>query len=346
MRRSDTEALLLQMGQHSKQHYVAKSYLRAWSDDGRRVWRLDTRTRAKGRAGLASVAQSTYFNDSFLRVNGQMPDGLAGDLYERRFQVWEDQFLRMRAIAHAVAEGSRTASFAERLPLATCIAVQLLRTAKMRLRIREEVQNDAYQHARPLLRWLPPDVLNNIRIRSAVGSEYISFLQAFLIWQSGIVPVLAADLALYIWVVVRNDSRVSFLTSDAPVCFLTHAPGAEDSFAVANDEPDGAEESIAKSLLASRSDYTGLEIVFPVSPQCALLMFNRADFSRSLGEKDGRVLVAGTESVEVRNIVIAGSALRSVISINEDFGTANAALDYATRTLAYRKTTDDDPEAA
>ena len=55
-------------------------------------------------------------------------------------------------------------------------------------------------------------------------------------------------------------------------------------------------------------------------------MFHPFDFEKELGDKQGKVLVVGAESVLIRNIVIAGTAVRQVLSSTDDFRMAEAAV--------------------
>lgn len=80
--------------------------------------------------------------------------------------------------------------------------------------------------------------------------------------------------------------------------------------------------SFVKRLFCEDPLKGGLELIFPVSPECALLMFHPYDFERELGDKQGKVLVLGAESVQIRNVVIAASAIRQVLSSTDDFAVA------------------------
>lgn len=64
----------------------------------------------------------------------------------------------------------------------------------------------------------------------------------------------------------------------------------------------------------------------PVTPGCALLMFHPFDFERTLGDRQGHVLVVGEETVRIRNAAIAANAVRQVFNSNHDFEVANLAL--------------------
>lgn len=118
---------------------------------------FDMRTRTSRFVGVGSVAQETFFNDAFRRQEGQPTDGLAHDIVEKQLQTYEDDFLRMRDVAHGVMADERQGTLAERQAMSFCIAVQLLRTAKTRTRLLAETELERpAQHG--LLRWLRPNL--------------------------------------------------------------------------------------------------------------------------------------------------------------------------------------------
>ena len=142
-------------------------------------------------------------------------------------------------------------------------------------------------------------------------------------WNTNIIPDIATELYYYLWVVAKNPTPFPFYTSDAPIAAVIH--GAEEppfypTPRAASEE--GGRMSFVKRLFCEDLLKGGLELIFPVSPECALLMFHPYDFERELGEKQGEVLVLGVKSVQIRNVLIAASAVRQVVSSADDFAVA------------------------
>ncbi|MDF1502685.1 DUF4238 domain-containing protein [Roseisolibacter sp. H3M3-2] len=317
------------MPANRRQHYVPQSYLRAWSPNGTHVWTYDTYRDAHALLPTRDVAQERYFNDAFRRRPHAADDGFPADAIERQFQEWENDFLLARDVALGVAQGTREGTLLERRQMSICIALQLLRTAQLRDILLQQAAQPRSGEAGDLIGWLPADLRAEIARNPAFATEHISLVQACLLWESMIVPEVAAELYHYLWVVAVNRTPWPFYTTDAPVAALAH-PHAQPPFhPKAHSFGTGAmRHDVLKRLYIPEPEKGGLELIFPVAPECALLMFHPCDFAETLGEKQGKVLALGGESAQLRNVVIAGSARRQVFSCSDDFQLARAAKRY------------------
>jgi hypothetical protein len=215
--------------------------------------------------------------------------------------------------------------------LSTLHSFQLigLLSARTRALILYEADIPPQSRSTGLLSWLPQRFHSRIAKDPAFVAENIAFIQTYLIWQTKLIPRIATELYQYLWVVAKNPTRIPFFTSDAPVAGFSHATGQAPYFPTPRPYSDNPDElSVVKRLFVEDSMKGEVEIIFPLSPALALMMFHPSDFEKELGHKQGKVLVLGLESVMLRNALIAGTALRQVLSLDDDFWLANAAREY------------------
>ena len=245
---------------------------------------FDKHSRESRMVGLGSVAQETYFNDAFRRINGQVTDGEPPNLVDRQFGIWEEQFLTMRRVALDVAADRRAGTLEERRTMATCAALQLLRTAKTRSVILREA--DEYRPGQPsiLLDRLRAGWRDRIAREPGFARKHISLIQADLMWNTNIIPDIATELYYYLWVVAKNPTPFPFYTSDAPIAAVIHGAEEPPFYTTPHAASEkGGSMSFVKRLFCEDLLKGGLELIIPVSPECALLMFHPYDFESELG---------------------------------------------------------------
>lgn len=251
-------------------------------------------------------------------------------MIEKQFQVWEDDFLLARKVALRVMHNEGAGTLEERERMSLCIAVQLLRTAQARELILWQATQARSGTADDLIGWLRPDIQQVIANDPDFAANHIALLQSLLLWNTQLVAHIATELYHYIWVIAKNLTPRPFYTADAPVARLIHAHGEPPYYPTATPySAQVPEHDVLKRLFVGDPDRGALELVFPVAPQCALLMFHPRDFQATLGERQGQVLVLGAESVAIRNAIVALNAQRHIFSASEDFTYARGAREWA-----------------
>lgn len=180
-----------------RHHYVPRTYLRAWSFDGRRIWALDTATSKVRPLGLADVC----VKEDFYRVVG--PDGEAHNRVELLFGVVDRELRRVQHLLNGLNNPDEL-TFDDLLGLSVTMAVQRMRTLQQR-RLRRQ------QNA-----WL---VAQNPRDFQDIGSDLqnpyrLSGFHTELLfngmWE-------AADVLSTRQIEIWEDPEGRFTTSDAPV---------------------------------------------------------------------------------------------------------------------------------
>ena len=233
----------------------------------------------------------------------------------------------MRQVALDVAANRRHGSLEERRVMATSAAIQLLRTAKARHALIRGAAEYKSGQSNGLIDWLDEPLRERMVHVPGFARRHISLIQTCLLWDTDIVPDLATELYHYLWIIAKNSTPFPFYTSDMPIAALTHHVNKPPYFPSPREHTEGHKGwPLVKGLFCEDPLKSGLELIFPVSPECAVLMFHPFDFQKELGDNQGKVLVVGAESVLIRNIAIAGAAVRQVLSSTDDFKMAEAAV--------------------
>ena len=271
------------MPEHKRQHWVPQSYLRRFSPDGAHVWLFDKPTARTALADIRTVAQGRYFYDGFLReAEGQLPPDVPESVFEREFGKWESALTEMTAVAQRVAAGG-SATLQERQTMAICVAVQLARTRAFRKRFVEGVKGVLEDEANAFLAERSPDIASKFRVEITMPPGWDAWIHQFYIWQSGQIPQIALDLCCYIWRIGVNRGSAPLCTSDNPVISYLHDAGQPSSPPL----HDRKDDVVRETLIGNRS-IRGVELIFPLTPDVALLMFHPVYFA-GMQEFQGRI---------------------------------------------------------
>jgi hypothetical protein len=312
------------MAKYRRQHWVPRSYLLRWSPDERCVHTYDRVTGAAKLISVQDVAQRTYFYERFLRGGkGRTADTAAFGVLEREYQRWEDALMAATEVAERVASGG-PGSLEERRTMALAVAVQMVRTPAFRAGIvdavSEELTGQFIEYLRETNPRLAASLDSKYRLEFA-GEDMPSLIHAITVWQSDLVTRIAATLYHYIWVIGSNASGIPLYTSDDPVAMVLHD--------ATPTERQGASGDVLPSSIAALTDAItprAIELVFPLSPNLALLMY-QPDMFADLRERQGQVRVMGAGTVARLNQALAARCDRQVYSADGDFAIARQILE-------------------
>jgi hypothetical protein len=265
----------MNMARYARQHWVPQSYLRRFSYNGSHVWVFDKPTGGWFRNNVKDVARARFFNDSFLRddtgkITPEVPEGWVED----RYGEWEKNLGAMTDVALRVANGGG-ASLEERATMAACVALQLTRTPAFRQRFTSGLIASLEEDANAYMAEMRPDLAAEFRATLSFPPEWYAAVHHQFIWTSGEVPAIAEDLYRYIWRIGVNVSAMPLCTSDTPVVQFIHDAIMPKAEAPAGDDAD----DIVRRVFVGDRPFTGIEVVFPLTPHVALLMYHPVHFA-------------------------------------------------------------------
>ena len=235
-----------------REHYVARSYLRGFTDDGEHLCAFDKHTRKHFTSiSVDEVANEKYFYDlSDSQVTEEKLAHLDG-----MFPKWRD------SIIQTVVEG-KSITLEQQVKLAFYISMQIRRTRWFRnfiINIAEQVEEALGTMARyytnkfgtvlkpdtSLLKYLASDK------EGMAKNEQIQSMHSFRVMME-----MIRILANHIWIIGVNQTPQTFYTSDHPISAYPHL------------------HHPIKSYSGLRSK--GIEIVFPLNSRYILSMCERS----------------------------------------------------------------------
>lgn len=310
------------MPEHKNQHFVPQSYLRRFSPDTtrKRLYVYDkVLRRPLGLQAIKRLANKSFFYDIPLDAIKQ---GFNMDphLEEKALEALESQFNEVIELGTRVADGV-VANLEQRRTMALCIAVQLIRTLDYRQHIVEAMESLIEATMDSVLELAKPELASTVRAQAKYDGQAASLLHAELMWDPDFVCRIAAILYHRLWVVGVNDTTIPLYTSDTPVVLQAHKqrenfmpdPSKGPSFSKAID-------IVIDSNRPSIND-EGVELVFPLSPKCALIILENEHFKYLEKNQGKRYSLQPTDVIRLNSLQVLESN-RQIYSVSSDFGLA------------------------
>lgn len=254
-----------------KQHYVPQSYLRRFTRDGKNLYVFDkTSKKSFGPTSVINVAHENYFYDPPADGDSDAAGASVNPQpTEKALATLEGRFNRVIDVIIKVAEGG-TATTEQRLEIAFCAAVQLVRTRDFRDDLVEAMERMGRATLDSALKLAAPELALKVKAEFKYNKNAATALHGQFMWDFKFVRRVAETLCNHIWVVGINQTSVPLYTSDSPVVRKAHKVPA--SFVPRPDRGPAFERAIdivVESNLPGIAN-EGVEIAFPLSPECVL----------------------------------------------------------------------------
>lgn len=189
----------------------------------------------------------------------------------------------------------------EKVRLSLFLAVQIIRTRAFRDSIKQIIEK-TYQALAYKQQMNGDDPLSKEEFVVEANKDYVKLQHAGMILDEEVGVQISETLLNHIWVMYVNKTNQPFYTSDNPVLTIPHKKN----------------EYISYSGLASE----GIEIVFPVSPNLLIAMYDRKWYSSSFRDRSF-IPLNDKEFIDYYNQVQVIHSFRCIYSKESNFELAN-----------------------
>ncbi len=305
-----------------KQHYVAQSYLRRFTSDGKNLYVFDKITKSTfGPTSVVNVAHENYFYDFHDEAVVRAASAANLDLQsgEKALAVLDGEFNRVIEVAINFAKGATKAPSPEqRMKMSLCAAIQLVRTRGFRDELVENMEQMGCAVGESFLKLAKPELAKEVQVEFKFKQNSISLLHGQFLWNPEFIAKVAATLCNHIWVIGLNETANPLLTSDSPVVRRAHK--SEEPFVPAADSGPLYKRAIDIAIESTRPgiESEGVELAFPLSPQCVVIFLERSYF-KSFEDKDGGRFALTDSDVDRLNRLQVLQSYRQVYSRSNDF---------------------------
>lgn len=304
-----------------QQHYVPRVYLRRFTIDGERLYVYDKiKDEIRGPENIKNVAQERFFYD--LPVD-TIPSNLDPQAEEKALSELEGQFHIAIEAALRVVEG-KGADLHERMLMSWFVAVQIVRTRAYRNQLVEMATTVQEELLNTLMRVVKPEWAEQLKAKVNYDDGAASTLHASHMWDKKLLEQLISGIYHHLWIVGINSTETPLHTSDNPVVMRSHASVDSDTENYNwQDRPGLTVATIEAKLTQPHPLAKGIEIIFPLTPTCALIMLDREHFSY-LETRQGQGYFLNEDQIQDFNRLQAEQSERQIFSSKNDLESARA----------------------
>lgn len=247
------------MSNVKKQHYVPQFYLKRFTHNGELLFVYDKFSKKARQSNIKDVAEERYFYDS-----QQTEKGLG--VIETDFSIAISKILKntepksiLRNILQKLRlNRGRVISRRQKRYLSFFITIQMFRTREYRNTIIEGSEKFGQAIINMMAKMKFPDVSPDHYPQVKYDKKNASLLHTQNLFDRDFLIMITETINQHIWMVGMNETNQPLFTSDHPVVKRGHIKHPFRSF----------------SGIGSK----GIEIAFPLSPRCILLMYERTHF--------------------------------------------------------------------
>lgn len=321
------------MADTKKEHYVPRCYLKNFAMDNSMIWVFDKYKTQRRKQKIMEIAMENYFYDidcSSMISKAEKDEKIKAELKEQSgLEEWEDIVDLLNNKKYVEKDFfSNIESFYELLleklidnshggnqwVIDNCfafleiikdifsffVAIQMLRTKSFRSGISDAIE----QFYNVLPKKFPIKGLEPLRsgeFHIKANDEYVKLQHTLIMLDEKELERTAEILNNHIWVMYVNKTDMPFYTSDNPVITIPHK----------------SDKYMSYGGIASE----GVEIVFPITPNLLLAMYEKTWHSNRFSDRSF-VSLTSKEKVAYFNMYQIMQSDRCVFSIKDDFGLA------------------------
>jgi hypothetical protein len=278
------------MTQVKRQHYVPRSYLTRFTSNGDSLCVFDKIRQKTFRTNITNVACEKYFYD--IPEDSAIQVRIDPQAVEKLLAAIEGGFsFAVESLLKAVSKKKRRViKRNQKQAMAYFLTIQLLRTRDHRNLITESLEKMGEALLLKTSDYSPDD------FRVVADEEWVTLFQSQFMFSPQARKTFMRALCQHIWFVGVNDAEQPFYTSDNPVVRKGHYRDSFRSF----------------SGIAS----PGIEIAFPLSPRCILVLCGRTAF-RHYRRFDCKTMSLNSDNVTYYNSLQVFQSHRQIYCSSE-----------------------------